>query len=159
MAEAVFHALVEQAGLGKLIEADSAGTGPWYEGNGADPRTVDALTAAGYRQAHTARRFRPEWFRRLDLVVALDSGHLRELRALAPTPDDAAKVALLRSYDPAGPDDLDVPDPFFGDADDFAQCLTMIEAACDGLLNTVRGALGDSAVTTEGAAVAPEEIA
>lgn len=38
MAEAVFRARVEDAGLGHLVEADSAGTGGWHEGEGADPR-------------------------------------------------------------------------------------------------------------------------
>ncbi len=71
------------------------------------------LAENGYGLDHTARRFQPSWFSRLDLVVALDAGHLRALRRLAPTEQDAAKVGrLLRSYDPAADRaDLDVPDP------------------------------------------------
>src|SRR5690348_10932852 len=100
MAESVFRAYAEEAGLDGLVEVDSAGTGPWHEGDGADRRAISVLTAHDYEQNHIARQFQAAWFSSLDLVIALDSGHLRELRALAPTPEDAAKVRLLRSYAP-----------------------------------------------------------
>ncbi|MFF5104813.1 low molecular weight protein-tyrosine-phosphatase [Streptomyces sp. NPDC000134] len=139
MAEAVFHERVADAGLDGLVAVDSAGTGGWHEGEGADPRTLAVLEENGYALDHTARQFHASWFSRLDLVVALDSGHLGALRRLAPTEQDAAKVRLLRSYDPAAdPDDLDVPDPYYGGMDGFEECLEMVEAASDGLLAAVR---------------------
>ncbi|WP_233646200.1 low molecular weight protein-tyrosine-phosphatase [Streptomyces sp. BSE6.1] len=139
MAEAVFHARVADAGLDDLVEADSAGTGGWHEGEGADPRTVAVLAENSYDLDHTARQFQQSWFSRLDLIVALDAGHLRALRRLAPTERDAAKVRLLRSYDPAADgDDLDVPDPYYGGQDGFEECLEMVEAASTGLLAAVR---------------------
>ncbi|GGZ23852.1 low molecular weight protein-tyrosine-phosphatase [Streptomyces poonensis] len=137
MAESVFRARVEEAGLDGLVEIDSAGTDGWHEGEGADPRTVAVLEAHGYAGDHTARQFRPAWFARLDLVIALDAGHLRALRRLAPTAEDAGKVRLLRSYDPAAGDDLDVPDPYYGGTDGFEECLEMVEAASRGLLTAV----------------------
>ncbi|MEV4679646.1 low molecular weight protein-tyrosine-phosphatase [Streptomyces kurssanovii] len=145
MAEAVFRAFVEDAGLGPVVRVDSAGTGGWHEGDGADPRTVSVLEANGYLSDHSARQFRSEWFDGLDLVIALDAGHLRALRRLAPTPADAAKVRLLRSYDPAQPEDLDVPDPYYGGMDGFEECLEMVEAAGKGLLDAVRTALEERA--------------
>ncbi|MFC8278294.1 low molecular weight protein-tyrosine-phosphatase [Streptomyces sp. NPDC057271] len=136
MAESVFRARVEEAGLAGAVEVDSAGTDGWHEGDAADPRTVAVLEEHGYASGHTARQFRASWFPALDLVIALDEGHLRALRALAPTPEDAAKVRLLRSYDPAA-DDLDVPDPYYGGAEGFEECLEMVEAASEGLLAAV----------------------
>lgn len=138
MAESVFRARVEEAGLDSQVEVDSAGTGGWHEGDGADPRTVSVLEENGYGSEHTARQFQGSWFARLDLVIALDSGHLKALRRLAPTAEDAAKVRLLRSYDPAAGDDLDVPDPYYGGRDGFEECLEMVEAASPGLLTAVR---------------------
>ncbi|WP_233415570.1 low molecular weight protein-tyrosine-phosphatase [Streptomyces sp. N35] len=143
MAEQVFRAYVTEAGLDSLVEVDSAGTGGWHEGDGADPRTVAVLEENGYGSEHAARQFRAGWFARLDLVIALDEGHLRDLRRLAPTPADAAKVRLLRAYDPGAEGDLDVPDPYYGGRDGFDACLELIEAACPGLLSAVRGALGE----------------
>ncbi|MEV6563286.1 low molecular weight protein-tyrosine-phosphatase [Streptomyces kronopolitis] len=164
MAESVVRAHLAEDGLDGVVEVDSAGTGGWHEGDGADPRTVAVLRAGGYPHAHTARQFHASWFDHLDLVIALDSGHLRELRGLAPTEQDAAKVRLLRSYEKgaaaaAGPgrlprspsgftDDLDVPDPYYGGFDGFEECLEMIESASEGLLAAVRDALAARGVIT-----------
>ncbi|MGW4437903.1 low molecular weight protein-tyrosine-phosphatase [Streptomyces sp. NPDC004596] len=138
MAESVFRARVEEAGLEDRVEIDSAGTGGWHEGEAADPRTVSVLDKHGYRTEHVARQFQPSWFARLDLVVALDTGHLKALRRLAPTEEDARKVRLLCSYAQPSPDDLDVPDPYYGGADGFQECLEMVEEASTGLLAAVR---------------------
>ncbi|MBG0853949.1 low molecular weight phosphotyrosine protein phosphatase [Streptomyces spinoverrucosus] len=138
MAESVFRARVAEAGLDGLVEVDSAGTGGWHEGDPADPRTVAVLRGHDYDTEHIARQFQPSWFSRLDLVIALDSGHLKALRRLAPTEEEAAKVRLLRSYDPAAGDDLDVPDPYYGGREGFEECLEMVEAASAGLLAAVR---------------------
>ncbi|MFJ1912993.1 low molecular weight protein-tyrosine-phosphatase [Streptomyces sp. NPDC088147] len=159
IAESVFRARLTEAGLDGLVEADSAGTDGWHEGDSADPRAVAVLDAHGYGSDHTARQFHASWFLRLDLVIALDEGHLRELRRLAPTPEDAAKVRLLRSYDlslapspdpslglsgePSG--DLGVPDPYYGGSAGFEECLEMVEAASEGLLATVRNAIEKAA--------------
>ncbi|MGW6743001.1 low molecular weight protein-tyrosine-phosphatase [Streptomyces sp. NPDC055025] len=147
IAEAVFRARLTEAGLDGLVEADSAGTGGWHEGDGADPRAVAVLDAHGYGNDHTARQFHASWFSRLDLVIALDEGHLRELRRLAPTPADAAKVRLLRSYDAAAEPtgDLGVPDPYYGDITGFEECLELVEAASEGLLAAVQDTIEEAA--------------
>ncbi|MEU6573130.1 low molecular weight protein-tyrosine-phosphatase [Streptomyces sp. NPDC046805] len=138
MAASVFRARVAEADLEDLVEVGSAGTGGWHEGDGADPRAASVLREQGYGSDHTARQFQASWFSRLDLVIALDTGHLKALRRLAPTEEDARKVRLLRSYDPAAGDDLDVPDPYYGELDGFWECLDMVEAASTGLLAEVR---------------------
>ncbi|MFF2651629.1 low molecular weight protein-tyrosine-phosphatase [Streptomyces sp. NPDC058045] len=139
MAEQVFRTMLAEAGLDPLVSVDSAGTDGWHEGDAADPRTVAVLTGAGYGTEHSARQFHASWFAELDLVIALDSGHLRKLRALAPTPEDAAKVRLLRSYDPCAGTDSDVPDPYYGGIGGFETCLKMVVAGCEGLLAEVSG--------------------
>ncbi|WP_406733825.1 low molecular weight protein-tyrosine-phosphatase [Streptomyces sp. NBC_01794] len=145
MAESVFRARVADAGLDGVVEVDSAGTAGWHEGDGADRRTAAVLEANGYEFGHSARRFRAAWFPLIDLVIALDEGHLRELRRLAPTAADAAKVRLLRTYDPSAVADLDVPDPYYGGMDGFEECLEMVEAASEGLLDAVRTAVEERA--------------
>lgn len=153
MAEAVFRARLDEAGLGDRVEVASAGTGGWHVGDPADPRTAAVLDEAGYELAHMARQFEPEWFAVHDLVIALDEGHERELRALAhgrrdETADataDAAKVRLLRSFDPAASETdaygLDVPDPYYGGPHGFEECLRLVEAAVPGLLAEVEAEL------------------
>jgi protein-tyrosine phosphatase len=149
MAEAVFRAHAEEEGLD--VEVDSSGLGPWHVGEAADARTVAALRRAGYRSAHIARQFEPEWFDRYDLIVALDAGHLEELRRLAPDGAAAAKVRLLREFDPAAAGgDLDVPDPYYGGEAGFAEVLELIEAAVPGLIEVVRAGLGERLAQDEG---------
>lgn len=139
IAEAVFRARLTEEGLDGAVRAESAGTGGWHAGDGADPRTVAVLDAAGYVLDHCAQQFDPDRFGELDLVIALDHGHASELRALAPTAADAGKVRLLRSYDPDAADwDLDVADPYYGGARGFQECLERVEAAMEGLLEEVR---------------------
>lgn len=144
MAEVVFRALVEDAGLDHAISVDSAGTGEWHIGERADRRTVAALSRRGYDgSTHRARQFDPEWFGHRDLVIALDRSHQRTLNSWAPTQGARERVHLLRSFDPTvGPDaegyELDVPDPYYEGQEAFSAVLTMIESACEGLLETLR---------------------
>jgi protein-tyrosine phosphatase len=140
MAEAILRHHADADGLD--VEVDSSGLGSWHVGDAADHRTAAALRQGGYRSAHIARQFEPDWFDRYDLIVALDAGHLRELRRLAPD-DAAAKIRLLREFDPAAAGDLDVPDPYYGDAADFAHALELIEAAMPGLLDEIRQGIKD----------------
>jgi protein-tyrosine phosphatase len=134
-AEAVLRHLVEEAGVGHAITVGSAGTGGWHVGDDADRRSLRALRSRGYSLAHSARQFRPDWFDEHELVVALDRGHLSELRAMRP----GADVHLLREWDPEGTGD--VPDPYYGGADGFEEVLDMVERSCEGLLEELRGRL------------------
>jgi protein-tyrosine phosphatase len=142
IAEVVFRALVERAGLTGRVEVDSAGTGDWHVGDGADPRAVRALAGAGYDgRTHRARQFDPAWFAERDLLVALDAGHLRALRRLRDAAGASTEIRLLRSFDPASGADLDVPDPYYGDRSAFTHVLEQVERAREGLLEHVRDEL------------------
>jgi protein-tyrosine phosphatase len=139
-AEFVMRQRVELAGLGDRVLVDSAGTGAWHVGNGADERAVRMMTAHGYDgNAHVARQFDPAWFAERDLVVALDGKNVQSLRWLAPAGEER-KIVRLRTFDPMSRGgDLDVPDPYYDGEDGFERVLRMVEAACDGLLDHVRG--------------------
>ncbi|MGH8867511.1 MAG: low molecular weight protein-tyrosine-phosphatase [Actinomycetes bacterium] len=143
MAEAVLCRQLAEAGLRDAVAVDSAGTGGWHEGDDADERARAVLTAHGYTLRHRARRFRADWFSRYDLVLALDGANMADLRRLAPDADTADRIRLLRSYDPASTGQLDgelgVPDPYYGDGDGFAHVLRLVEAACRGLVEELRG--------------------
>jgi protein-tyrosine phosphatase len=76
---------------------------------------------------------------RYDLIIALDTGHERLLRqAAAPAGPSAAKICLLRSFDPAAGGAADVPDPVSGGAADYEQVLRLIEAAMPGVITAIR---------------------
>jgi protein-tyrosine phosphatase len=135
MADHILRRHVADEGLD--VEVDSSGTGGWHLGDQADHRTVATLRRYGYTSAHEVRQFRPVWFNRYDLIIALDQGHYRDLRSMAPKPEYQAKVRLLREFDPDA-DDLDVPDPYYGGKADFEHVRDLIEAAVPGLLDEIR---------------------
>ncbi|HEX7291338.1 MAG TPA: low molecular weight protein-tyrosine-phosphatase [Conexibacter sp.] len=139
-AEAVMARLVGDAGLDREIELDSAGTGAWHVGSPPDERATAAAAARGIAIRGVARQVRPEDFERFDLLLAMDADNQRNLRALAPDAEAAAKVRMLRAFDPAAADavSLDVPDPYYGGEDGFDRVLDLVEAACAGLLAELR---------------------
>ncbi|GAA1994522.1 low molecular weight protein-tyrosine-phosphatase [Catenulispora subtropica] len=143
MAEHVLRKYVEDEGL--LAVVDSSGTGGWHAGDPADHRTVRTLRRHGFTSDHSARKFHRGWFDDYDLVVALDDGHLRDLRALARDERDRDKIRLLRSFDPSAGPDLDVPDPYYEDDEAFEHVMDLIERAVPGMLAVIRLGLRETA--------------
>jgi len=138
MAEVAVRAELDRAGLSGRVEVDSAGTGDWHLGHGMDERAQAELARRGYDgSGHRARQFDRSWFGRYDLVLAMDASNLKRLRQLAPDADAAGRTAMLLSFDPdlAGRDarDLEVPDPYYGADEGFAEALDLIESAARGL--------------------------
>ena len=131
------HLLREQ-GLEDEIEIDSAGTGSWHVGNPPDERATEAARRRGIALEGAARTVRASDFEESDLLLAADRRNVADLRAVAPSEAARAKVRLLREFDPASTGDLDVPDPYYGGPDGFEDVLDLVEAACTGLLETVR---------------------
>lgn len=140
MAAVVLRRLVEEAGLGDRVQVDSAGTGGWHVGDGADRRALAALRGAGYDgSTHRAARFEAAWLASLDLVLVADRGHLRDLRGMGRAGFDMSHVRLLREFDPDAVEagTLEVDDPYYGDAAGFQRCLDEISAACAGVVEHI----------------------
>jgi protein-tyrosine phosphatase len=139
-AEAVMRALVAREGLDGTVEIDSAGTGAWHAGEPPDHRSTAAARARGIAMEGAARQVTEADFDAYDLLLAADAQNVAALRAVAPSEEAAAKVRLLREFDPAAAaaDDLDVPDPYYGGADGFDDVIDMVDAACRGLLDQLR---------------------
>ncbi len=135
-AEGVMRSLIQDAGLEGSIALESAGTGAWHVGSPPDTRASAAAASRGVKLDGAARQVRSSDFREFDLLLAMDSANLRDLRALADGPRERAKVRLLREFDPAsaGGTDIDVPDPYYGPGDGFAEVFELVRAACVGLL-------------------------
>ena len=132
MAQAVAGKLLRERGITD-VEVDSFGFDRWHVGQQADPRALSTLHAHGLDIDHCARTITAEDIAERDLLIAIDRGHEDDLRALANTVEDGAKVRLLRSYDPHA-DSPDVPDPYYGGEEGFEREYAMIETACRGLV-------------------------
>jgi len=143
-ADVVLNALLLDAGLGDHVVAESCGTAGWHVGERMDPRTAAVLTAAGYDASrHRAREFGPEWFDH-DLILVMDGANLDDVLAVLPA-DRHERVRLFRSYDPevpAGAPVPDVPDPWYGGPQGFADVLTMVERTAERLAAELATELG-----------------
>jgi protein-tyrosine phosphatase len=136
-AEGVFRAMAERAGLATGFNIDSAGT---YDGHVGEPPSREAVRAAarrGYDIAGLrARRLMAEDLRRFDHVLAMDRGHLRALRAMAPAELRDKPRLFLDTAPHLGLQEVE--DPWYGTAADYERALDTIEAGCAGLLEHLR---------------------
>jgi protein-tyrosine phosphatase len=132
-AEAVFRHIVEQQGLSLQIEADSAGISDYHDGDEPDKRAQQAALKRGYSMADLrARAVTPGDFAVFDYILAMDSGHLKQLRALYPVESQAYLGLFLefsRKFEAQ-----DVPDPYFGGPQGFELVLDQVEDAARGFL-------------------------
>lgn len=118
-------------------DADSAGMGSWHVGEGPDERSAEAAARRGYDlSGQRARQVEPADFHRFDHIIALDNGHLRQLRRMQPA-DGRARLSLMLDW-VAGRAGDDVPDPYYGAGDGFEHVLDLVEAAVDGLVRELQ---------------------
>ncbi len=165
MAEVVLRAELDRAGLSGRVEVDSAGTGDWHVGGPMDGRARAELSRHGYDGSrHRARQFDRSWFRRYDLVLAMDDTNLARLRRMAPDREAAERTAMFRAFDPAlagsgdgsgdmsadmggymsgDGTDLEVPDPYGGGPQEYALVFDLILPAARGLAGRLGRVLAD----------------
>ncbi|MDH0866536.1 hypothetical protein N5D62_18690 [Mitsuaria sp. GD03876] len=99
-----------------------------------DDRSQDHARRRGYELCdQRARALRPDDFERFDLLVAMDAGHLRELRRRCPAALQH-KISLL-------PGEIQIPDPYYGGADGFDHVLDLLESGCARLAQIAAGRL------------------
>jgi len=129
MAETVLRAELAAAGLDGVVVVDSAGTGDWHIGDAMDPGARSALASRGHDgSAHRARQFEPSWLSRYDLILAMDTRNLVDLRRMARGSADADRIRLFGKAGGLG-DTSDIPDPWGGGPDEFGHVLDLLGAA------------------------------
>lgn len=140
MTERVADGRAAEAGLGD-VEFTSAGVSTEELGNPMDDRATAKLGEAGYdADGHVAHQIDAAEIDSADLVVAMEQLHLDRMLAMGPRRTDHLK--LLTSFDPDAEPGAGVPDPWYGDADGFADTLASIEAAMPGILDDVAALRG-----------------
>ncbi len=133
LAEGVFRHLAAERGI--VVEADSAGTGAWHEGEPPDPRSCEVAARHGIDlDGQRARAVVEADFERFDMILAMDRQNLEDLQRLRP-PHARARIARLRDHDPEGPGD--VPDPYYGGDQGFERVYRMIHRSCEALLDSL----------------------
>jgi protein-tyrosine phosphatase len=137
MAERVLAAQLDRAGLAGRVVVESAGTGDWHVGEPMDVRAQAELSRRGHGwDGHEARQIQADWLDDYDLLLAMDRSNLAGLAALAAgRPGLADRIMLLRAFDPGAGSGAEVPDPYYGGADDYAEVFDLVDAAAKGLVS------------------------
>lgn len=136
-AHGAFRHALQAAGMERWVTVDSAGTHGYHIGDPPDPRSVAAAKARGV-VIHDlrARKLVAADAELFDLILAMDRGHLSHIQRLVPA-GSRAQVSLFLDYAPEAVL-REVPDPYYGGAQDFELVLDLVEQGVRGLLAHVR---------------------
>ncbi len=141
MAEVVLAQLIAQdPSLRGRVIVSSAGTAQWHVGAEMDPRARDALDRAGFLNPGTPAAFADRaYLNAHDIVIAMTREHVHDVNQRLSNHD--TEVILLRNLLEPG-ENLDVADPYYGDARAFDDCLELLRAGGLRLTSALRWRLG-----------------
>ena len=103
------------------------------------PRMRAHAARRGYHITHLSRPVRYDDFFDFDWIVGMDDRNISKLKSLAPGLEEEKKVVRMTDYCRLKVVDH-VPDPYYGGDSGFENVLDILEDACAGLLDTLRGA-------------------
>jgi protein-tyrosine phosphatase len=126
--EGVLRHLAQQRGLADRVRIASAGTHDYHVGQCPDPRTVKHASKRGYDlSSQRAQQLSPAHFHAYDYILAMDRGHMRIIRGMAPK-EAKARIGMFLEASAQWKGE-DVPDPYYGGVQDFELVLDMVEEA------------------------------
>ncbi len=135
LAEVVAKSVAEKEGLSHLFHFESAGTGSWHVGGGADHRSAATAKQHGLSlESHIAQRITRKGVDDWDLFVAMDSDNKHNLLAMG-VPEE--NIMMMRAFE--GSQVIhDVPDPYYGGEHGFEDAYQMLKRNASGLLQYLK---------------------
>ncbi|OYT16323.1 MAG: protein-tyrosine-phosphatase [Bacteroidetes bacterium 4572_77] len=138
MAEGIMRSKIKT--LGKNIKVDSCGTAAYHVGDRPDPRSQKTLLDHNNDISDLrGRQFSLKDFDKFDLIFTMDESNYDNIMALARNKEDENKVQMIMNRLYAG-GNISVPDPYYGGGEGFEQVYSMLDMACDKILEDI----GDS---------------
>jgi protein-tyrosine phosphatase len=129
---------IQDAGLDRRVEVDSAGTHSYHIGSEPDPRAQQAVRRRGADISQLrGRKVADEDFEHFDYSLVMDRDNYDRLIERAPA-HHHGKIRRLLSFSRKYPN-LDVVDPYYGGPQGFEENLDMIEDAVQGLIRDITG--------------------
>ena len=127
LAEGILRAKLDP----EKYEVDYAGTSNYHVGAPPDHRSVEVARKNGIDISHLkGRQFSVSDFDTFDYIFVMDRSNYANVCALAKGDKERKKVSYL--LDALGDIYLkEVPDPYYGDKNNFRKVFSMIDEACD----------------------------
>jgi len=108
---------------------DSAATASYHPGNPPDFRSIEVAYKNGVNIKNIrSRQFTLADFKTFDHIFVMDKKNLRDILFLSNNNKSSIKVKLLI-------DNEEVPDPYYGGSEGFADCFKLIDIACEKIAN------------------------
>lgn len=136
-AEGVFRSIIDSEEDGKRWIVDSAGTYGGHAGDLPDKRMRVHAQRRGYNLTHRSRQFRQSDFDNFDLIIPMDASNERNLKSMAPTLEDEAKIVPMIKFVKTATRYDHVPDPYYEGAEGFELVLDLLEDGCRNLYETL----------------------
>jgi len=135
LAEVVVKSVAEEQGLSQMFHFESAGTGDWHVGKGADPRSASKAIEKGLSlENHQAQQITQRNIHDWDVFVAMDSDNQHNLIAMGAKPEQVVMMRAFEGVEQAP----DVPDPYYGGAGGFEDAYQMLILNAQGLLQSLQ---------------------
>ena len=110
---------------------DSAGTGHWHVGDKPDPRSIKVAQKYGIDISYQrGRQISTEDFEKFDFIYVMDNENKRNVSELAPDNNAKNKVRLILN-ELFENENVDVPDPYYGDESDFEHVFKLLNQATE----------------------------
>lgn len=118
------------------IYVRSCGLGSWYVGQLPDLRMREASAQRGVILSSEAQQFERKFFQQFDYIMAVNQEVLEVLSQHANTKESLSKLYLVTAFSVSYKDQA-IPDPFYGNENDFNLVLDMLEDSCEGLIQEI----------------------
>lgn len=132
LAEGIARHLISSRNL--AWEVDSAGTIDWHQGNPPDTRSIESARRLGIDISNQrSRKINVQDLIDFDLILAMDAQNYQDVQKLH---HHLAKdkLHLIMNFLYPG-ENRPVPDPYYGNQDDFDQINSMLMEACSAMLD------------------------
>lgn len=137
MAESVFLKLISDLKCSEDFMVDSAGTSNYHIGSRPDHRTLAVCNKYHLPSDHRGRQLTEKDLKEFDYILAMDDSNYTNICALTKSRELQSKVFRMMDF-AADQSSFDyVPDPYYGDAEDFELVYRLLNDACRGLLKKI----------------------
>ena len=131
MAEGVMRQKIKDYGLDAQV--NSCGTASYHIGEAPDYRGIKTLHNYGIDiSQHQGQQFSISDFDAYDLIFVMDTRNYSNIIAKARNKNDKEKITLLMDEIYPGQQKV-VPDPYYGDIEDYEETYALVEGACEHL--------------------------
>ncbi|MDJ0879836.1 MAG: low molecular weight protein-tyrosine-phosphatase [Halieaceae bacterium] len=136
MAQGLLAQRTAELGVGRHVHIDSAGVRVGMPGQRPDPRALVQLMNLDIKLKRCrSRAVESRDFSRFDYIIGMNTRHVAWLREHAGE-NSRARLASIMEF-AANPDDIEVPDPYYGNVADFARALALLQRGIDGFVADV----------------------